>query len=100
MNRRLLLGWKASAGKQARPRDRAPGGLAAERPDYGQVVLEDRLRQALVQLNPQLSAEAINDAFRKLMRPEGPTLEARNLAFHRLLVDGVTVEYRRPVLRR
>src|SRR3990172_6122285 len=72
----------------------APGEIAAERTDYGQVVIEDRLRQALVRLNPQLSVKAIEDAFRKLIRPEGPTLEARNRALHRLLVDGVTVEYR------
>jgi type I restriction enzyme R subunit len=46
--------------------------------------------------NPALPAEAVEDAFRKITRPEGPTLEARNRAVHRLLVDGVTVEYRRP----
>jgi type I restriction enzyme R subunit len=72
----------------------APGESAAERQGYGQVVLEDRLRQALVQLNSKLPAEAIEDAFRKLTRPEGPILETRNRAVHRLLVDGVTVEYR------
>ena len=72
----------------------APGELFAERTDYGQVVLEQRLRDALVRINPQLPAEAVNDAFRKLTRPEGPTLEARNRAVHRMLVDGVTVEYR------
>jgi type I restriction enzyme, R subunit len=72
----------------------APGELFAERADYGQVVLEQRLRDALVRLNPQLPAEAINDAFRKLIRLEGPTLEARNRAVHRMLVDGVPVEYR------
>ena len=60
------------------------------------MVLEDRLRQALVRLNPTLPADAIEDAFRKLTRPEGPTLEARNRALHRLLVEGVTVEYPRP----
>ena len=37
---------------------------------------------------------AIGDAFRKLIRPEGATLPVRNRAFHRLLTDGVTVEYR------
>jgi type I restriction enzyme R subunit len=47
-------------------------------------------------VNPTLPADALADAFRKLTRPEGPTLEARNRAFHRLLVDGVTVEYRTP----
>jgi type I restriction enzyme R subunit len=74
----------------------APGEPTAERGDYCQVVLEDRLRQALVRLNPDLPSEAVEDAFRKLTRLEGATLEARNRAFHRQLVDGVTVEYRTP----
>jgi type I restriction enzyme, R subunit len=65
-----------------------------ERESYSQVVLADRLRQALTKLNPNLPAEAIEDAFRKVTRPEGATLEARNHGLHRLLVDGVTVEYR------
>jgi type I restriction enzyme, R subunit len=53
-----------------------------------------RLQDALARLNPTRPAEALDDAFRKLTRPEGPTLEARNRAIHRLLVDGVTVEHR------
>src|SRR4030095_684890 len=60
----------------------------------GRVMLAQRLQDALAQLTPTLPAEALEDAFRKLTRPEGPTLEARNRAMHRLLVDGVTVEYR------
>ena len=47
-----------------------------------------------MRLNPTLPAEAIDDAFRKITRLEGATLDARNRTFHRLLVDGVTVEYR------
>jgi Type I restriction enzyme R protein N terminus (HSDR_N) len=50
--------------------------------------------QHAARLNPALPAAALEDAFRKLTRPEGPTLEARNRAVHRLFVDGVTVEYR------
>jgi type I restriction enzyme R subunit len=57
--------------------------------------LEQRLRDALARLNPTLPHETLGDAFRKLSRPEGPTLEARNRAVHRMLVDGITVEYRR-----
>ncbi len=72
----------------------APGEVFAERADYGQTVLSERLRQALVRLNPTLPAEAIEDAFRKVIRLDGATLDTRNRAFHRLLVDGVTVEYR------
>ena len=74
--------------------DIGPDTTAAERADYGAVVLEARLRDALVRLNPGLPATALDDAFRKLTRPEGATLETRNRAVHRLLVDGATVEYR------
>src|SRR5919108_672771 len=82
------LGWTVKHGPEI-----APGELGAERADFGQVVLTQQLQDALAQLNPTLPAEALGDAFRKLTRPEGPTLEARNRAIHRLLVDGVTVEY-------
>ena len=47
-------------------------------------------------LNPGAPAEALEDAFRELTRPEGADPGQRNRAFHRLLVDGVTVEYRAP----
>ena len=72
----------------------ATGELFAERDDYGQVILADRLRQALVRLNPSLPVEAIDDACRKITHLEGATPDARNRTFHRLLVDGVPVEYR------
>jgi type I restriction enzyme R subunit len=72
----------------------APDGLFAERADYGEVVLAQRLRDALARLNPDLPPEALEDAFRKLTRPDGADLLQRNRHLHRLLVDGVTVEYR------
>ena len=83
------LGWGVAHGP-----DIAPGSAGAERDDYGKVVLERRLRDALAGLNPGLPESALDDAFRKLTRPEGSTLEARNRAFHRMLVNGVTIEYR------
>jgi len=85
------VGWRVRHGPEI-----APGEPGAERGDYGQVVLERRLRDGLGRLNPDLPAEALDDAFRKLTRPEGADLPARNRAAHRLLVDGVTVEYRTP----
>ena len=89
------LAWLESAGWQIRNgAEIAPGEPAAERHDYGQVVLAQRLRDALARLNPALPSEALEDAFRKLTRPEGADLIVRNRALHRLLVDGVTVEYR------
>ncbi len=49
----------------------------------------------MVQLNPDLPPEALEDAYRKLTRSDAPSLVERNRAVHRMLVDGVTVEYRR-----
>ena len=83
------LGWNVAHGP-----DIAPDTLGAERADYGQVILERRLRDTLARLNKDLPAEAIEDAFRRLNRPEGTSLETRNRLFHRMLVEGVTVEYR------
>ncbi len=74
----------------------APGELLAERGDYREVVLEGRLRRALGRLNPDLSPEAQEDSYRKLTRVDAPSLVERNRAMHRMLVDEVTVEYRRP----
>ncbi|MYB49350.1 MAG: type I restriction endonuclease subunit R [Dehalococcoidia bacterium] len=83
------LGWSVEHGP-----DIAPDTPNAERADYGQVVLERRLRDALAELNPALHLDALDDAYRKLTRPEGSTLEARNREFHRMLVSGVEIEYR------
>ena len=83
------LDWSIAHGP-----DIAPDAPGAERIDYGEVVLGRRLRDALARLNPDLPASALDDAFRKLTRPEGATLEARNRAFHRMVVDGVAVERR------
>ena len=83
------LGWQTAHGP-----DIGPGGPAEERAGYGAVVLERRLRDALARLNPELPRGALDDAYRKLNRPEGSTIEARNRAFHRMLVAGVNVEYR------
>jgi len=75
----------------------AAGQPRAERtdPGYHDVLLEARLRQALTRLNPQLPLEALEDAYRKLTRLDTPALLERNRAFHRMLVNGVNVEYRR-----
>ena len=83
------LDWRIAHGP-----DIAPETLGAERMDYSEVVLEHRLRNALARLNPDLPATALEDAFRKLIRPEGPSLQARNRVFHDMLVSGVAVEYR------
>jgi len=84
------LGYTILCGPQI-----APGETMAEREDYGQVVLERRLRQALQGLNPKVPSDALVEAFRKLTRPDSPSLVANNHVIHKYLVEGVPVEYQR-----
>ncbi len=71
-----------------------PPGPHALRKTHEDVTFPSVMRGALARVNPGLPEEALDDAFRKLIRPEGATLEARNRAFHRMIVNGVNVEYR------
>ena len=85
------LAWLESVGWQTA---HGPDLIPDERADYGSVILEARLRNAIARLNPELPAEAWHDAFTKLTRPAGSNLVTRNREFHRMLVNGVTVEFR------
>ena len=71
------------------------GQPGAERndPTYRDVVLEWRLCRAPVRLNQELPQEAFDDAFRRVVRADGSSLIQRNRGAHRILVDGVTLEY-------
>jgi type I restriction enzyme R subunit len=72
----------------------APGEPAAERLDYKQVFLFDRLQTKLEDLNPNIPLEGLQEALRKVRLFSHPTLIENNRAFHRLLVEGVDVEFR------
>lgn len=73
----------------------APGETMAEREDYSQVWLPRRLRQSLQRFNPQVPADALEEAFRKITRLDSPSLVANNHSIHKYLVEGVPVEYQR-----
>jgi type I restriction enzyme R subunit len=74
----------------------APGELLAERSEFGEVVLNGRLRDALAQLNPSLDATAIDEAIRKLLHPSHVSLIRNNHTIHNYLVNGVPVDIVRP----
>jgi len=76
--------------------DIADDGPRPERSSYQDIVLEGRLREALIRLNPTVPADALDEAFRKVTRPASASLLANNRAFHEMLVDGVEIEYPRP----
>jgi type I restriction enzyme R subunit len=92
------LGWLRDVGYSvAFGPDLAAGQPATERGDsgYRDVVLVGRLRAALLRLNPHLPGDAVEDALRKVTLADGPSLVERNRAVHRMLVNGVNVEYKR-----
>ena len=85
------LGYAVGHGPQI-----APGEAAAERDSFAEVVLVGRLRAALRRINPAIPDEAREQSLRKVLRVANGSLVQTNLAFHRMLRDGVDVEYQRP----
>ena len=75
--------------------DLAPDTTNAERQSYGDVLLMGRLRTALTKLNPTVPADAIDSASRRLSRIATSNLLADNEEFHKLLINGIPVEYRK-----
>src|SRR5262249_49145414 len=92
-----VLGWFEDLGYSVlHGPDIAPGEPNAERASYCDVVLLDRLRVALARINPTIAADALEEAMRKVLRTESPSLVENSRRFHRMLVEGIDVEYRRP----
>ena len=76
--------------------DIAPGELLAERASYSDVLLEGRVRSALANINPSIPQEAIEDAYHKIVGAycNTPLLAENNRLFHKMLTDGIDVEYK------
>jgi type I restriction enzyme, R subunit len=90
------LEWLSSLGyKTLNGLTIAPGESATERVSYSNVILQERLRAAIADLNPTIPPEAREEALRKVERIGTPSLTQTNRAFHTMLRDGVPVEYPR-----
>ncbi len=90
------LGWLADVGyTHVYGPDIAVDGNAPERSNYIQVVLVERLRKAINRLNPLVPLVAREDALQQVLNLDTPVLLAANRQFHRLLVNGVSVEYQK-----
>jgi len=68
-------------------------GSTIERP-YNEVVLTNRLQNAIDKINPEIPAEIREEALRNVIRVQFTTLLANNEAFHKLLTEGVDVKGR------
>ena len=75
--------------------DIAPDSANPERSDYHEVVLKRYLHEALVRINPHMPESAIEQAVAVVLKPDNPDPTVNNCAAHRLLLEGVPVEYRK-----
>lgn len=79
--------------------DIAPDSNNPLRNDYAQVVLDGQLRAAFKTINKHLPAAQIEHCFEQckaiVLKPESLDLITNNRAFHRLLLEGVPVEYKK-----
>ncbi|KXU90178.1 DEAD/DEAH box helicase [Paraburkholderia monticola] len=73
--------------------DIGPDGHRPERESYDEVILRKRFENAVALLNPGLPVEARHDAIRKLTQSELPSLLEENRRIHKLMTEGVDVEY-------
>lgn len=70
-----------------------PDGHRPERESHDEVVLMKRFEDAVARLNPGLPLEARQDAIRKVTQSELPSLLEENRRLHKLMTEGVDVEY-------
>lgn len=75
--------------------DISPEGEYPEREDYDDVILTERLKEALVRINPRLPNEAIEEALRQILFPQSPSLIMNNKAFQKMITDGIDVQVKR-----
>ncbi len=74
--------------------DIAPDGDIPERTDYCQIVLFDRLLSQLQKINPHIPVSVLDTVSKQIVKPEAAVLIKSNKAFHRLLLEGVKVEFK------
>ena len=77
----------------AREEEIGPDGRRPERDSYADVVLQKRLQAAVARLNPGLPEEARQDAVRRVLQSGFPDLLEENRRLHKLMTEGVDVEY-------
>ncbi|PZV21442.1 MAG: restriction endonuclease subunit R [Leptolyngbya sp.] len=107
------LGYGYIHGAEAAPDDSLPSGRGVggegffasdgsgsylgleKRQSFSDILLKDRLTQALGRINPHIPPEIRHQAQRELQNIASPDLITNNETCHRYLTEGITVEYQR-----
>ena len=89
----LALTWFQDVGWEYRHGpDIAADGELPERADYRQVVLNQRLFDALHRLNPDVPNAVLDEVLHRVAKLHEPSLVQSNQRFHEALIDGLPVE--------
>ncbi len=68
-------------------------GIYPERNDYRDVILSNRVKDALFRINRDIPRDSLEDAYRQIIAFNSPMLEENNRYFHKLLVEGIEVSF-------
>jgi type I restriction enzyme R subunit len=82
------LGWQYVHGLSI-----APGAENAERESFEQIILTQRLRKAVERINPDIPADAQEQAVQKVLRIYSPDMLHNNETFHQFLVEKIKIPY-------
>lgn len=69
----------------------APDAGDLERTSFEEVVLKQRLENAVRRINPNIPLDAQQDAVKQILRIASPDVLSNNETFHRLLTEGIPV---------
>lgn len=83
------LGYEYIHGKEVSPNSEFP-----ERESFREVILKERVKNALFTINKGLPQEAIEQAYRQIISFNSPSLEENNKYFHNLMVNGIDVSFK------
>ncbi len=92
----LCLDWFKEEGWQViYAPDYAPETPNALRKNYREIILKSHLLEAFLRINKHLPEECFEQVFATISKPESLDLTLANKAFHKKLIEGVPVQYKK-----
>ncbi|MCT7552319.1 type I restriction endonuclease subunit R [Aliarcobacter butzleri] len=73
----------------------SPDSENPQRKSYDEVILFNRLKNALIKLNSNIPLVAIEDAIDILRKPQQASLVQNNRAFHQMILQGISVDIKK-----
>ena len=73
----------------------SPDSENPQRKSYDEVILFNRLKNALIKLNTTIPLVAIEDAIDILRKPQQASLVQNNRAFHQMILQGISVDIKK-----